>query len=533
MGRRAAILCLWLAAAAAGPAAHPFVSKVWVSDNGDGTYKNPVLYADYSDPDVIRVGSDYYLVSSSFTCVPGIPVLHSKDLVNWHLLTYVFPQQPPFDAFRLPRHGGGAWAPSIRYHAGEFWVFYPDPDYGIYLSKARNPAGPWSPPKLIKAAKGWIDPCPFWDDDGKAYLVNAFARSRSGIYSTLTISRMSPDGSHLLDDGVLVYDGHEKNPTVEGPKLYRRAGWYYIFAPAGGVSTGWQLALRSRNIYGPYEARIVLAQGNTDINGPHQGAWVDTPSGESWFLHFQDQGAFGRVVHLEPMVWKDGWPVIGNNGVPVQQHAKPRTAAPVAIQTPPDSDEFNAPRLGLQWQWEANPQPGWALPSSTLGALRLYCVPPPKPYRNLYDVPNLLLQKFPGPEFTITAKFHFTPMGEGDKTGLLIFGSSYAYLAVQKDGGSLVLRLVTCQHADRGGAETPAGDAIRVPSGDLYLQVHVSPDARCIFNYSFDGDTFLPAGAPFQAVKGAWIGAKAGLFALQGASSHENGYADYDWFHVE
>jgi len=181
--------------------------------------------------------------------------------VNWEILTYVYAQQPPLDAFRAPRHGGGAWAPSIRFHNGEFWVFYPDPDFGIYVSKASSAAGPWSPPRLIKEVKGWIDPCPLWDADGNAYLVSAVARSRSGMYSTLVISRMSPDGTRLLDDGVVIFDGHEKHPAIEGPKLYKRDGYYYVFAPAGGVATGWQLALRSRNIYGPYEERIVTGAG--------------------------------------------------------------------------------------------------------------------------------------------------------------------------------------------------------------------------------------------------------------------------------
>ena len=221
------------------------------------------------------------------------------------------------------------WAPAIRYHNAAFYIFYADPDYGIYMTKSKDPAGPWSEPLLIKAAKGWIDPCPFWDDDGKAYLVSAFARSRSGIKSVLIVSRMNEEGTKLLDDGVIVFDGHEKDPTVEGPKFYKRNGYYYILAPAGGVESGWQLALRSKNIYGPYERRIVLAQGKTKINGPHQGGWVETQTGESWFIHFQDKGAYGRVVHLQPMKWVNDWPIMGvdldndGSGEPVLTHRKP------------------------------------------------------------------------------------------------------------------------------------------------------------------------------------------------------------------
>lgn len=508
------------------------LSKVWVADNGDGTYRNPVLHADYSDPDVVRVGSDYYMVSSSFTCAPGLPVLHSRDLVNWELLTYIYAAQPPLQAFRVPRHGGGSWAPAIRHHNGEFYVYYPDPDFGIYVTKAKNAAGPWTEPKLVKAAKGWIDPCPLWDEDGQAYLVSAFARSRSGLYSTLIVSRMSADGTKLLDDGVLVFDGHEKHPTVEGPKFYKRGGYYYIFAPAGGVATGWQLVLRAKNIYGPYEEKIVLAQGATEINGPHQGGWVDTPSGENWFVHFQDKGPYGRVVHLQPMRWEAGWPVMGENGAPVLRHAKPKVAGPVERMTPPDSDEFNSPRLGLQWQWESNPEGVWALPSSALGVLRLYCVRQTAACRNLYDQGNVLLQKFPAPAFTATAKLDFIARGRGDRAGLVVFGNDYAALSLRKAGERFELVYSTCAGAERGAAESVAARA-DLNGGRVYLRVKVGAAAECRFSYSEDGVNYREIGPPFTAKKGAWIGAKVGLFAGTSEAEPELGYVDADWFRVE
>src|ERR1700730_2020583 len=250
------------------------VSKAWSADLGNGRFRNPVLYADYSDPDVVRVGDDFYLTASSFNAVPGLPILHSTDLVNWSIMGHALPRQPPFELFAHPQHGKGVWAPAIRHRNGEFIIYYSDPDFGIYRVKAPRPTGPWSPPVLVRQAQGWIDPCPFWDDDGNAYLVHALAASRSGINSVLIIHRMSEDGTRLLDEGVLVFDGKDRNHTIEGPKLYKRNGYYYIFAPAGGVETGWQLVLRSRNIFGPYTERVVLQQGTTDINGPHQGGWV-------------------------------------------------------------------------------------------------------------------------------------------------------------------------------------------------------------------------------------------------------------------
>src|SRR5438876_1543392 len=514
------------------------VSKVWIADNGDGTYRNPILHADYSDPDVVQVGDDFYLVASSFNAVPGLPILHSRDLVNWTIISHALPRQLPLDVFSKPQHGNGVWAPAIRYHNAEFYIFYPDPDYGIYMIKARDPVGPWSEPLLMKAAKGWIDPCPFWDDDGKAYLITAFARSRTGIKSILVLSRMSEDGTKLLDDGVMVFDGHEQDPTVEGPKLYKRNGYYYIFAPAGGVESGWQLALRSKNIYGPYERRVVLAQGKTNINGPHQGAWVETQTGESWFIHFQDKGAYGRVVHLQPMKWVNDWPIIGispnrdGTGEPVLTNRKPSVGRSYPINTPPDSDEFNEQRIGLQWQWQANPQSNWAFPSAAYGFLRLLAVPLPSDARNFWDIPNLLLQKFPAQAFTATTKVTFTARNDGERTGLIIMGLDYAYLSVQKRPDGLNISQTICQNADKGSAEKETA-AVKLEGGTFWLRVRVQENAACSFSFSTDGKTFVPLGQSFKARQGRWIGAKVGIFAVGKTPAAEMGYADYDWFRID
>lgn len=223
-------------------------STPWIADNGDGSFKNPVLFADYSDPDVIRVGEDFFMVASSFNCTPCLPLLHSKDLVNWEIINHVC-EHVPAPGYETPRHGCGVWAPSIRYHSGRYWVFFAMPDEGIFMSNTVDPYGQWSVPVCIKNVRGWIDPCPFWDDDGNAYLVNAFANSRIGFKSMLLISRMTPDGTALLDENRFVFDGHDRHPTIEGPKLYKRGDYYYIFAPAGGVTQGWQTVLRSKNIF--------------------------------------------------------------------------------------------------------------------------------------------------------------------------------------------------------------------------------------------------------------------------------------------
>jgi beta-xylosidase len=514
------------------------ISKVWVADNGDGTYKNPILHADYSDPDAVRVGDDFYMTASSFNAAPGLPVLHSKDLVNWRLVNYVFTRQPPFDVFDKPQHGGGVWAPSIRHHNGEFYIFYPDPDFGIYMTKTKNPAGEWSKPLLIKEGKGWIDPSPLWDDDGNAYLVSAFAGSRAGFKSVLIVSKMSSNGTRLTGDGVMVFDGHDAHPTVEGPKFYKRNGFYYIFAPAGGVSTGWQLVLRSKNVYGPYDEKIVLAQGKTSINGPHQGAWVTTPAGEDWFLHFQDKGAYGRIVHLQPMTWKNDFPVIGadadgdGTGEPVLKYKKPNVGKTYPINTPPDSDEFNLPLLGLQWQWHANFQQSWGFLFPARGVLRLNSVQAAETSKNLWDAPNLLLQKFPAEKFTATAKVTLAPRFEGEKLGLVVMGLDYSYIGVTHKGGKTYVAQAGAKDADKGSAETENVPFL-LSEKTFYLRVKVSEGAMCQFSFSPDGKNFTNVGTPFKAREGKWIGAKIGLFFTRPAKFNDAGTADVDWFRFE
>ncbi len=513
------------------------ISKVWTPDLGNGQYKNPVLYADYSDPDVCRAGNDYYLTASSFNAIPGLPILHSKDLVNWRIIGHALLRQPPFEHFERPQHGNGVWAPSIRYHQGEFYIYYPDPDFGIYMIKAKQAAGPWTAPVMVKAGKGLIDPCPLWDDNGDVYLVHAYAGSRAGIKSILTINRMNSEGTTVTDDGILVFDGHDAHPTLEGPKLYKRNGYYYIFAPAGGVSTGYQLVLRSRNIYGPYEEKIVMDQGSTPVNGPHQGAWVALPSGEHWFLHFQDQEAYGRVVHLQPMRWINDWPVIGadkdgdGKGEPVLTHKKPNVGKEWPAVTPQESDECNTPTLGLQWQWHANPKATWMMRAANLSYMRLFADKIPDNARNYWEVPNLLLQKFPAAQFTVTTKLTFKPRLEGDRTGLIIMGASYAYLSLTRKGDAIAIDYRTCKQADKGAAET--SQILGKCNGtDIYLRVKVTKGGICTFSYSEDGKQFSAINETFTAVPGRWIGAKVGLFCTRTRQTNDSGFADIDWFRI-
>lgn len=519
----------------------PNISKVWVSDLGNGSYKNPVIDADYSDPDACRVGNDFYMVASSFDAVPGLPILHSNDLVNWKLIGHALKRQPPFDHFSKTQHGNGVWAPAIRYHKGEFLIYYPDPDFGIYLTKAKQATGPWSAPILVEGGKGLIDPCPFWDEDGQAYLAHGWAGSRAGIKSILTIKKMNPEGTAVLDEGVIVYDGHEKDPTIEGPKLYKRNGYYYLFAPAGGVATGWQLVLRSKNVYGPYERKVVMAQGNTPINGPHQGAWVDTPSGEHWFLHFQDKGVYGRVVHLQPMKWINNWPVIGTdndgdgNGDPVLSYKKPNVGKTYPIETPAESDEFDSIKLGLQWQWQANPKGTWHT-TSNLGFLRLYSDKIPDDAKNYWDVPNILMQKFPTESFTATTKLTFSPNPklENEKVGLVVMGKSYANVGLKSaKNGEVSLVYTICKKASDKAPEEETVIGKFEKGKPVFLRVKISKGGKCQFSYSTDGQNFTETGSEFKAEVGGWIGAKVGIFCTRTTQINDAGYADFDWFRVE
>jgi beta-xylosidase len=505
-------------------------AQVWVPDLGNGRYRNPVIHADYSDPDVIRVKGDYFLVSSSFNCMPGIPVLHSKDLINWKIVNHVY-DSLPLEKYNKPVHGEGSWAPAIRYYNHTYFVYFCTPHDGLFMATTADPFGRWELHQVEKVEL-WEDPCPFWDEDGSAYLV----RSRV-CAGELYLHKMSKDGRKLLDNGIMIFKDSNQ-PTIEGPKLYKLRGYYYIFAPAGGVSKGWQTVLRSKNIYGPYEAKKVLHQGNTDINGPHQGALVDSESGNWWFMHFQDKDAFGRVVHLQPVNWEDDWPLIGldiNNdsiGEPVSEYSKPLAEMISEIIVPQTSDEFNGSQLGLQWQWHANPKNNWYSLNPKTGTIRLHAVKNITQNGNLWFVPNLLLQKVPAPVFSATTKIDFKADLNGEKAGLVVMGTEWQYLAMVKTENGIKLGMYS------GTYERCEENNIELESVDLkgtvcYLKVFINEFEIGQFSYSTDNENFTPIGTGFQIKKGKWIGAKIGVFCINPNIVQSKGFADVDWFRVE
>ncbi|MEV0258100.1 family 43 glycosylhydrolase [Streptomyces sp. NPDC050732] len=499
-------------------------------DLGDGTYRNPVLAADWSDPDVLRVGDDFYLTASSFGRAPGLPLLHSRDLVNWTLIGHAVERLEPAEAFAVPRHDCGIWAPSLRHHGGRFWIFWGDPDHGIFQVNAPEIRGPWSRPHLLKPGKGFIDACPLWDEEtGTAHLVHAWAKSRSGVKNRITGHRMSADGSELLDEGRTLIDG-DRIPgwfTLEGPKIYRHDGWFWILAPAGGVETGWQGAFRARCFHGPYEERIVLQQGGTDVNGPHQGGWVRTARGEDWFLHFQQRGAYGRVVHLQPMRWDaEGWPVLGADGAPVDVHRKPLLPEQPR-SAPATDDDFPGGRYGRQWQWTANPRDGWAT-SHTGDGLQLACVRT----RQATDpraLPHVLTQRLPLAPCVAETRLSLPAEAPGARAGFAVLGDAYSWIGLERDTDGTVL--LVHRFAERGGPERDAERPRPAPDGTARLRVEVGEGARCRF-HADTGDGFRASGPVFAATPWNWVGALLGLFAAAPTGTGPAGTALFTHFRI-
>lgn len=461
------------------------------------TARGQIVFADYSDPDVCEgTKGEYWLTSSSFQCTPGLPILHSTDLVNWELVNYAVEGLFPLEHYNIARHGQGVWAPSIRFHEGTYYIYWGDPDHGIWMVKTDDPRGRWSEPALVAEGKGLIDPCPLWDDDGRCYLVNAWAASRCGFNSILTMRELSADGIHVISQPMMVYDGQtEGNHTIEGPKLYKRDGYYYILAPAGGVEQGWQVALRSHSVYGPYESKIVFNQ-----DGIHQGGWVS-----DHFLAFQDRAAYGRILHLLDVQWKDGWPMMTVS-------KKDKTCALVSVSRPI-----------LHYQWNANYQEAFGF--MTDKGMRVYGYPCLRDSVNLWQVPNLYLRKFWGETFCDTLHLTITAKEAGQQSGFVVMGRDYLRLSVEFTGKEFVLKRIVCHDADQGGREEatlistiPARryEAGALPNYECCVAVRLQCEhgALCRLAYSTDGAHYLDIPDTFQAHVGKWIGAKYGVYSL-------------------
>lgn len=532
---------------------------LYLPDNGDGTYRNPVLFCDYSDPDCICVDGVYYMTASTFNYVPGLPILTSTDLVNWTLRNYAI-KNIPVERFAAPCHAHGVWAPAIRWHEGMFYIYYGQPDEGIYMVRTADPLGDWEEPVLVLPGKGLIDPCPFWDDDGKAYVIHGYAKSRIGFKSWLGIFPMTADGTRATGDDKLLFDGVEKHPTIEGPKVHKRDGWYYIFAPAGGVATGWQVVMRSRSIYGPWEDRVVLKQGSSETNGPHQGAWIETPHGEHFFMHFQSRGLYGRITHLQPMTWsEDGWPFIGQadpapvDAADIASGEDARAAAlvangvecgipvdvwqkPIASACEPcgeiGSDDFTG-KLGLQWQFMGNWQPDFY--DCGEGRLRLFSKELPNHGTKLWECPQTCTQKIACPAFVATTTVDVSGLKVGEQAGVGLVGGQYAYAALRRKTDGLSVVYVTSDGKEH--TETIHDEVIGLPDAPVTFRMTLLPtgyaEAVCTFEYAVDG-VFRTVGRPFAPARHTWVGARLALFAMpMNGKADEGGCAAFGAFTVE
>lgn len=511
------IMLVWLPLLCASVDA--FAQLEW-GNQGNGTFINPVLNADYSDPDVIRVGDKYYMIASDFHFM-GMQVLESDDMVNWHIISQVY------DRFDYPgwnvnnHYAGGCWAPALRYHDGRFWVFFCTYDEGLFMSSATDPKGPWTPLHCVKETPKWEDPCPFWDEDGTAYLGRS--RWKAG---PIIIHKMSPDGKQLLDDGVTVYTG----PVAEGTKMLKRNGYYYLVIPEGGVAKGWQTVLRSKDIYGPYEKKVVLEQGMTDVNGPHQGALVDTPDGRWYFYHFQSTNPNGRVVHLQPVRWIEDWPVMGADldmndiGEPVHVWATP--FAPSVSALPQTDDDFSGDTwawrgqhrsaLGLQWQWNHNPDKAcWSL-TDRKGWFTLRA----RQSDGLKMCRNMLTQKVMGYESEAMTRIDVRLLRENTFAGLHCIGKVFRGVGIMQQGG----RRFLCVEEDGSRKQIAL-----LKSSVIYLKAHIDSRANKLsFLYSTDNKTFVPVAQALKMNKGYWKGIRVGLFCYN--TKGDEGTAQFDYF---
>lgn len=486
-------------------------------DQGDGTFANPVLNGDYSDPDVIRVGNKYYMTCSEFHYI-GMNILASDDMVNWKIIGRIFNSIDLPGYSDMGKYGGGTWAPALRYHDGKFWMFVCTPNEGLFMSTATDPAGPWSPLHCVKSVSGWEDPCPFWDDNGQAFL----GRSQLGA-GPIILHKMSPDGKSLLDDGTKIYEG----PVAEGTKLFKKDGLYYLSIPEGGVSTGWQTVMHATNIYGPYEGKRVLEMGSTRVNGPHQGALVDTPEGEWWFYHFQSTEPQGRVVHLQPVTWKDGFPEIGTDydkngiGEPMKICRKPNTGVRQTPFAPQSDDDFESATLGLQWQFNHNPhnaywsltdKPGWLeIKTQKAGKLR--------------DAKNQFTQKTMGNKGVVTVKIDFSQLAAGGRCGIECIGNRFvgAGVAMNTSGGKPKAQL----YFENNGEAKLLTNITAVMDQGIYIRLEIDAlHNKHHYAYSLDGTDYTAFGDEFESGSGDWKGSRIGLYAYSTLDLKGSAYFD-------
>ena len=543
-------------------------------DQGNGTYTNPILPADYSDPDAISVGSDYYLVSSTLQLSGSVAILHSKDMVNWETIGYVAMNPAAqfndnrFDYTQMNLYNSGVYAPSIRYHDNTYWVFLTTwPLGGFFMATAANPAGPWTiqPMKDKNGATlsglSWDDPCPFWDDDGKAYLV----ASKPGAFWYPVLFQMTPDGTQLLDAtaakmrletsssvdrGTNIYP---KANLGEGNKIYKMRGYYYLFHNDNGGGTRKAVMIRSKNLYGTLSdgnpggpgnpgTYDISPQGTSDFIMIHgdpagdstgrwdQGALLCTRDSSKWYF-LSNQGAGytnGRTIGQFPFTWTNDWPAAGvdNNGdgitEPVWTAVKPILGQPVTV--PQGSDEFSDTTLKPQWQWNYQPRADkWSL-TARPGYLRLSAF---KPITGgtFFKAGNTICQRyFKGDTVQVDVKIDIGNMADGEEAGVCNFngGIDYATIGVVQSGTTRTFKYNYTGDMTNG-AQIPSATTT------VWFRSKINKQSINIYYYSLDGTTFTQFGGTFALKWGGYRGDYIGMYNYTTAS--ESGYVDIDWFH--
>ena len=529
-------LCLWTVCWLAGqvsgqqdpshvadPLAVQSSTGKW-GDQGNGTFLNPVLPADFSDLDAIRVGDDFYAISSTMQYSPGMAVLHSNDLVSWQILGHVVPDltalDPELGAGRMNRDGRGIWAGSIRFHDGRFWVYFGTPDGGIYMATASHPEGPWSSPKAVIAGRGWDDPCPFWDDDGKGYLVTTRTDAdRDGQKYRIHLFSMNPAGDGIVEGSDRVI--HQSRGS-EANKLYKIAGVYLHYfsevKPEGRVA----MMDRAKSLQGPWEVRQLNHVHGMVDKEPNQGGLIQLKDGSWWFLTHQGRGDWeGRAGVLLPVTWLGGWPIIGRPGPDsigemVWGGSKPLRSKSASAFF--GSDSLRERSLLPQWEWRYQPQHGaWSL---TGKGLRLQALLPTSGKSGFAGVRDVITQRaVRSAKAQVTVKLDLTGLTEGQEAGLAHFAKSDCRLAAVQTQGIRKLSRTDQPGSTVGPVLTAA---------NVWLRSTWGVQGVASFSYSFDGKTFTEIGEPCRLTWGSYRGDRVGLYTWNSAG--DRGYAEFSDF---
>lgn len=508
-------------APARGPAPKPAALAAAWGDQGDGSFVNPVLAGDYSDLDAIRVGDDYFAISSTFQFSPGVVILKSRDLVNWTILGHAVDDltriSPELNWDKMNRYGKGIWAGAIRYHDGRFWIYFGTPDEGLFMTTAKDAAGPWEPLHQVWKTTGWDDCCPFWDDDGQAYLVCTHYSDNYKIH----LFKMSPDGKQLLMDTDRVI--HQSRGS-EANKLYKINGLYYHYYSEVRSEGRVVMMERSKSLDGPWETQQLNHVSKAIDKEPNQGGLIQLPSGDWWFVTHQGSGDWeGRAMVLLPVKWTDGWPILGapgGDGIGSMVWTAPKPIPGLPRVVPQSDDEFGAAALSAQWEWNYQPRADkWSL-TERPGYLRLHAFKT-LGGDDLKKAGNTLTQRnMRTAASQVTLKIDIAGMADGQHAGLCHFARTFSTCGIVQSGATRTLVV-----NDNGKLTT--GPAITAT--DVWLRSSWGFDGQSQYAYSLDGTTFTPLGTPYQLTWGSYRGDRIGIYCYNNRS--DAGVLDVDWFH--